>query len=574
MLIRMGIPDLFAVPLPGRALAAVGLRRRAVADAAGSVGAGERRPELSLSLMLALPVALFAVSVCTIGFSHWASFITSLWPANGIVVAVLLRHAPSVRNSGTVLASAFAAIMLANIVGEMGPASAAVLAGANVLEIVVALVLLAMLDVKASDLANFRGMIVFILAAGVIAPLSGATIGAMAIAAAQGMPWRTIWLHNYPAHALGMTMVTPFLLSITSTEWQTARIRQRSAEAAVVLALVVATAVCAAYFRSVLFILVPSILLATVRFGLIGAAAANLFTALIIAGFVVLDIGDPILARTVLSERILALQILLGFTALWCLPMAALLSERDRLLQDLSRANAQLRLESEAKSDLVTGLRRHLAIVEEKERFRLSYELHDQAGQDLIAAILQLNEIDALTGGPARERLHLVRRKMEALGKTLHRISWELRPPSIAELGLKKALASYIADWGEQCGTGVDFHCDDLDLGVVPDEIATAVYRVVQEALTNILKHARQATAVSVVIRRVNATLQLIVDDNGCGFDVAAVTAKAGRYRGLGLEGMRERLLLIGGALEIESAAGTGTTLFARIGLDAERSAA
>ena len=163
---------------------------------------------------------------------------------------------------------------------------------------------------------------------------------------------------------------------------------------------------------------------------------------------------------------------------------------------------------------------------------------------------------------------------MEDLGKTLHRIAWELRPPSIDELGLRKALASYIAGWGEQCGIDVDFHCDDPKLDEVPGEIGTAIYRVVQEGLTNIVKHAGQPSDVSVVIRRVTTTLQVIIEDNGCGFDVGAMTAKAGGYRGLGLDGMRERLLLIGGTLEIESAIGAGTTIFARIISDGQRSAA
>ena len=138
------------------------------------------------------------------------------------------------------------------------------------------------------------------------------------------------------------------------------------------------------------------------------------------------------------------------------------------------------------------------------------------------------------------------------MGKTLHRIAWELRPPAIDELGLRKALSSYIADWGEQCGADVDFHCDDPRLDEVPNEIGTAIYRIVQEGLTNIVKHAQRPSNVSIVIRRPDATLQVIIEDNGCGFDVGATAAKPGAQRGLGLDGMRERLSLIGGTLEIE----------------------
>ena len=139
---------------------------------------------------------------------------------------------------------------------------------------------------------------------------------------------------------------------------------------------------------------------------------------------------------------------------------------------------------------------------------------------------------------------------------------------------MRKALASYIADWGERYGTEVDFHCDDQDLDEVPSEVGTTVYRIVQEGLTNIVKHAQGPSDVSVVIRRVGATLQVIIEDNGCGFDVGAIAAKPGGYGGLGLDGMRGRLILIGGTLEVESAVGAGTTIFARIALDGQRSAA
>ena len=198
------------------------------------------------------------------------------------------------------------------------------------------------------------------------------------------------------------------------------------------------------------------------RFGLIGATTSTFLVAIMASMFV--SPGDR---PTLLSQRRTVRR---GSSRCRCswrslrsgrCPTAALLTERDRLLDDLSRANARLTAESESKSHLVIGLRRHLSIAEENERLRLSHELHDQAGQSLIAAILELNEIDALTDGAARERLHLVRKRMEEMGKTLHRIAWELRPPSIDELGLRKALASYIADWSDQCGTEVDFHCDD-----------------------------------------------------------------------------------------------------------------
>ena len=530
--------------------------------------------DLSLAEHVLLPVAIFVVTLLTLDFLLSANFAATIWPANAIVLVALLRHSRNLRNYGSIIVSSACAIALANVAVGYSAASSAIFGVANIFEVAVTLAFLAVLHINAANLTSFKNLLIFIAIAGGVAPAGSNAVVAMAIGAAHGIPWRTVWLQAYPAHALGMIVVAPFLIGVTSREWHELRVRQRLAEAAATFAFVIAVGICAAYFRPFVFLLVPAILFSTLRFGMIGATAANLLTALFTSSFVLLNIGEPILSRSDSSERILAMQVLLAFTSLWCLPIAALLTERDRLLGELSLANAQLKTESETKSHLVIGLRRHLSIAEERERLRLSYELHDQAGQGLIAAILELNEIDSLIYGPARARLQLVRKKMEELGKTLHRIAWELRPPAIDELGLRKALASYIADWGEQRATEVDFHCDDPNLDEVPSEIGTTVYRIVQEGLTNIVKHAREPSDVSVVIRRVGATLQVIIEDNGCGFDVSAIAAKPGGYGGLGLDGMRGRLILIGGTLEIESTVGAGTTIFARIALDGQRSAA
>jgi signal transduction histidine kinase len=574
---RTGLSKLFAAAVHGRSSAGLDqFRAPATGDrAVDAEPPANREPaDLSLAGHVLLPVAIFVVTLLTLDFLLSANFAATIWPANAIVLVALLRHTRNLRNYGSIIASSACAIALANVAVGDSAASSATFGVANIFEVAVTLAFLAVLHINAANLTSFKNLLIFIFIAGGVAPAGSNAVVAMVIGAAHGIPWRTVWLQAYPAHALGMIVVAPFLISVTSREWHELRVRQRAAEAAAIFAFVIAVGICAAYFRPFVFLLVPAILVSTLRFGMIGATAANLLTALFTSSFVLLNIGEPILSRSDSSERILAMQVLLAFTSLWCLPIAALLTERDRLLGELSLANAQLKTESETKSHLVIGLRRHLSIAEERERLRLSYELHDQAGQGLIAAILELNEIDSLIYGPARARLHLVRKKMEELGKTLHRIAWELRPPAIDELGLRKALASYIADWGEQCATEVDFHCDDPNLDEVPSEIGTTVYRIVQEGLTNIVKHAREPSDVSVVIRRVGATLQVIIEDNGCGFDVSAIAAKPGGYSGLGLDGMRGRLILIGGTLEIESAVGAGTTIFARIALDGQRSAA
>jgi two-component system, NarL family, sensor histidine kinase UhpB len=218
-------------------------------------------------------------------------------------------------------------------------------------------------------------------------------------------------------------------------------------------------------------------------------------------------------------------------------------------------------------------LRRRLMQAQEEERVRLARELHDQTGQTLTAAMLELKGLEIHYTEAGRSRIRTLRQRMEEIGKSLHRIARELRPASIDELGLNSALANYVAEWSQQFGIVADFHRGDVDLDTLTDEKRTAIYRVVQEALTNVAKHAREATSVSVLVGRSGSTLQLTIEDNGRGYDAAAPGGTPGLpgRRGLGVAGMRERLALIGGELEIESSSGVGTTVFARIPLDIAR---
>jgi PAS domain S-box-containing protein len=218
-------------------------------------------------------------------------------------------------------------------------------------------------------------------------------------------------------------------------------------------------------------------------------------------------------------------------------------------------------------------LRRRFMQAQEDERLRLAHELHDQTGQSLAAVMLELKGVEALVTDSGRDQLRQLRGQLEEMGKTLHRVAWELRPTSIDELGLTSALANHVSEWSAKIGIDGDFHCGDRNLDRLPDEIRTSVYRVVQEALTNIAKHAAGTTSVSVVIDRSGGTLRLTIEDNGCGFESAQGGGNgAGRGNGgLGIAGMRERLALIGGELEIETSPHSGTTIFARIPLDRDR---
>ncbi len=213
-------------------------------------------------------------------------------------------------------------------------------------------------------------------------------------------------------------------------------------------------------------------------------------------------------------------------------------------------------------------LRRRFIQAQEGERLRLARELHDETGQNLAAIMMGLKEIDKMLSDAGREQLRDLLGKLQHMGRSLHHVAKELRPASIDELGLASAVANYVFEWGERFGIAADFHCGYSRLDELPDETRTAIYRIIQEGLTNIAKHAASASHASVVIDRVDGVLQLTIEDDGPGFRNAPDTADQHDHGGLGLAGMRERLSLMGGDLVIESSPDAGTSVFARIPLD------
>lgn len=209
---------------------------------------------------------------------------------------------------------------------------------------------------------------------------------------------------------------------------------------------------------------------------------------------------------------------------------------------------------------------------QENERRRISRELHDESGQHLAALTLGLKHLEnAITSycppdTGASEQLLRLRAITEQLSKEVHRVAVELRPTSLDDLGLIPALRHYVAQWSQRIGVGVQFDNLMPEDQRLPEMVETTAYRVVQEALTNIARHAvyptsGSATVVSVILQKTKGQIQVTVEDNGPGFDVAAA-ALSGR---LGLSGMQERAASVGGTLEIESSPGEGTTIYLRV---------
>jgi signal transduction histidine kinase len=262
---------------------------------------------------------------------------------------------------------------------------------------------------------------------------------------------------------------------------------------------------------------------------------------------------------------------------------AALQQERAQLEEKVRRRTAELSKLNEALQNESTLrqraeqeqqlVRRRLSEAQETERGRISRELHDSLGQDLTALKLGLRNLrgQGPFAGVAGDNLAKLEKMTEGLMSEIHRLAWELRPSVLDDMGLDQALQRYCQEWFQITGVPVDFHADgDLEINRLPREFESILYRVAQEALTNVARHAR-AKLVSVLIERRPGFVLLIVEDDGRGFEAQRVSEAPASPDKLGLLGMQERARLAGGSLSIESTPGTGTAVFARLPLQAGR---
>ncbi len=219
------------------------------------------------------------------------------------------------------------------------------------------------------------------------------------------------------------------------------------------------------------------------------------------------------------------------------------------------------------------SLLRQLAAAEEEERLRLSRELHDQMGQLVTALLLGLRGLrGGSTSAPEPEKIAELEKLAARIAREVQQLALDLRPPALDTLGLPAALESLLHEWSARNGIESDLQSIGIAGERFPAEVETMLYRIAQEGLTNVLKHAR-ASHVSVVLERRGGTLSIILEDDGAGFDLQEVLVAAGKARRLGLRGMRERVARLGGSLEIESSPGVGTCLFVRAPIPADEPA-
>jgi signal transduction histidine kinase len=234
---------------------------------------------------------------------------------------------------------------------------------------------------------------------------------------------------------------------------------------------------------------------------------------------------------------------------------------------ELAGANTSLQIEvreRRAAESEIKALFTRLVSAQEDERRRIALDIHDQLGQQMTAVRINLEALQQRTDiDPAcAESVEGTMRLAEELDRSIDFLTWQLRPAALDHLGLPAALAHLVGGWSQRFQVRAD--CDTVGTNGVRlrADVETNLYRLAQEALHNVYKHAR-ATHVSVILKRRDHQIVLVVEDNGRGFAIADVSPEA--IASLGLVSMRERAALVGGELTIESTPELGTAITVRV---------
>jgi signal transduction histidine kinase len=233
---------------------------------------------------------------------------------------------------------------------------------------------------------------------------------------------------------------------------------------------------------------------------------------------------------------------------------------------NLGTAFNEMSDELKHKEEMREQLLAKVISAQEDERKRIARELHDETSQALTSLMVGLKFAEDSTDTvQIRGKTTELRALAAQILENVHDLATELRPSLLDDLGLVAAIQRYAREYSTKMNINVDSHVSGLNEQRLPPEVDIAVYRIIQEALTNIAKHA-EASNVSVILRYHDSSLVAIVEDDGGGFNVDSVMASPDEER-LGLFGMYERVSLVGGKITIESQPGVGTTIYLDIPL-------
>ena len=230
----------------------------------------------------------------------------------------------------------------------------------------------------------------------------------------------------------------------------------------------------------------------------------------------------------------------------------------------LARAFEEMSREIHRKEQMRQQLLAQVLTAQEAERKRIARELHDDTSQSLTSLMLELKAIEKADNiDEVRQRLSGLRACAHQTLEGVHHMAMELRPNVLDDLGLRAALHKYITEFSRKTGIKVDLQYAGGEMRRLPSDVETAAYRVAQEALANVARHARANNA-NVTVNFQDDTFTMVVEDDGEGFDTDEAMRRSPEHK-LGLFGMYERASLVGGTLNIESAPGGGTSVFLEV---------
>ena len=528
--------------------------------AQGYVSQSDESPVLTRQIlpvvMAALLVGLSYYVGTRIGFA-WTPAgrpNSTFWPPNAVLLAALMLTRR--KEWWTLLVAVLAAHMIAQLQTGVPVWTAAGWFVTNSSEALIGAYCITRFSDRTRRLDGVRGVLIFVAFGVLFAPFATSFLDAFAVVVTRwGKHYWPLSLERFWTNALAELTIVPLIVLCCRSNpisWLRRAGGARVGEAALLAIGTVLVAVVVFGLKSVspattpalLYVPLPFLLWAASRFGLGGLSASLLSVALISTWYTMH--GREAFPNASMSQNILSLQILFCIVAVPLMFLSAVMAEARR------------------SQDLLRGTSARLIEAQEQERARIGRELHDDVNQRL--AMLAV-ELERLQDNPSEVRsgLQELRKQTTELSHDVQALSHDLHSSKVEYLGAVGGMKSWCKEFGERQRIQIEFKSPDTKISL-PREVGLSLFRVLQEALHNAVKHSG-VRRIEVQLREDSGEIHLVVSDLGRGFDWE--TAMQGR--GLGLTSMQERVLLVNGTIEIQSKPSGGTTVHVRVPFGSEK---
>jgi signal transduction histidine kinase len=515
-----------------------------------------------ISMLLGVGLACFLAQWLAVALWVPPANVSTVWIPGGLMLAIALLTEP--RRWLSVITVGAAGVSILFLVLRVIPPVGAILLGviAGIQAVAVASVLRAAIRPPLS-FATRREFLIYLG----VAVIGGAVLAStMLLIAAAGLSLRsvtfTFWRTFALAVVLGYLTMTPTVVLLAQRPDLLAAgsvtRRLEAATLALALALVSGLVFSGAVDRLAMWAIFatafpPLLLWSAMRFGTLGASAALLLVAVVSTASTGRGMG-PFAGQSP-GDNTLTLQLFILGVGVPLLGLAVVLGEEQRAREVVQSSHAELR-----------ELNRRLIAAREEEASRIARELHDDVGQRLALVSIglgRLRQVSPEASDPPP--IAKLQEQTSAIARSLRQISHQLHPAALEHAGLASALELKCDEVRQATNLEVVL-LNDCDPSEIPQDAALCLYRVVQEALNNVVRHAG-ARRVDVLLRLEGSHLALRVTDDGRGFD----SASAGHRTGLGLRSAAERVAAVGGRLTVENAAGAGATIRVAIPVKGQR---